>query len=368
MILTARQLNRTVLQRQLLLERVRRPALDVVEHLVGLQAQEPQDPYLALWSRVVDFDPTELSDALEQRRAARIAAMRGTVHLFTAADALALRPLAQPVLDRELKVRMFREPLEGVDLRPVLALAVEALAAGPTTMQQLRALFAERFPDLDAPALAYACRNHLALVQTPPRGLWRRGGQVRYALADRWLGGQLRAPFVEDVVRRYLAAFGPASNADIATWSRLQAIREITEGMRPSLRTHRDERGRELFDLPEAQIADPDAPAPVRVLPEYDNVLLSHDDRSRFFPSAEAKALLGSVERKVSGTVLCDGVVVGTWRVDRSTAPRRLVVDHAVVLTDAAQAEIEREVAAMIPFAAPDAAPEPGFRRLGGDA
>jgi hypothetical protein len=354
-VVSARQLNRTVLQRQLLLQRVTRPALDVVEHLVGLQAQEPQDPYLALWSRIARFDPEELSAAIERREAARIVAMRGTVHLFTAPDAAALRPLAQPVLERELNVKMFREALAGVDLGPIVAAGREILAAGPRSTRALRAELAARFPDVDANVLPYVCRNHLALVQVPPRGLWRRGGQVTYSPVEEWLGREPEAPDIEVVVRRYLAAFGPATNADITTWSRLQAMREVTDRMRPTLRTYRDERGRELFDLPELDLADPDQPAPVRVLPEYDNVLLSHDDRDRFFPSAEAKRRLGGEERTISGTILHDGVVVATWRLDRSAAEPAMVVDHAVALTAKARRAIQSEAARALRFIEPQA-------------
>ena len=354
-VVSARQLNRTVLQRQFLLERVTMPALDVVEHLVGMQAQEPQDPHLGLWSRIERFDPAELSTAIEQRAAARIVAMRGTVHLFTAADAAAMRPLAQPVLDRELNVKMYREALDGVDLAPIVAAGRDILAAGPCSTKQLRAELATCFPDIDANVLPHVCRNHLALVQVPPRGLWRRGGQVTYSPVEEWLGREPKAPDVEEVVRRYLAAFGPATNADITTWSGLQAMREITDRMRPTLRTYRDERGRELFDLPDAELADPDLRAPVRVLPEYDNVLLSHHDRDRFFPPAEARRRLGGEARTISGTILHDGVVVATWRIDRTEHEPVIVVDHAVTLTASARRAIDGEAGRALAFLEPEA-------------
>jgi hypothetical protein len=354
-VVSARQLNRTVLQRQFLLERVTMPAMRVVEHLVGMQAQEPHDPYLGLWSRIARFDPNELSNALEQRAAARIVAMRGTVHLFTAADAAALRPLAQPVLDRELNVRMYREALDGVDVAPIVAAGRELLAIGPRSTKALRAELAIRFPDVDPNVLPHVCRNHLALVQVPPRGLWRRGGQVTYATVEEWLGREPKAPDVEEVVRRYLTAFGPATNADITTWSGLQAMREITDSMRPTLRTYRDERGRELFDLPDAELADADLPAPVRVLPRFDNVLLSHADRDRFFPSSEAKRRLGGEERSISGTILHGGVVAATWRIDRTETEPTMVVDHPLRLTAKAQRAIEAEAGRALRFLEPEA-------------
>jgi hypothetical protein len=358
-VLSLRQLNRTVLARQHLLQRASMPALDMVRWLVGMQAQEPRDPYLGLWSRLVDFDPMELSDAIEARQAARIVALRGTVHLYTAADALAMRPLAQEVLARELQMKMFREPLAGVDVRPILQAARELLAERPRSTRELRAELAARFPDVDPTVLPTVCRNHLALVQVPPRGLWGRGGQVTYSPVEQWLGHPPAVPDVEEAVRRYLVAFGPASNADITTWSRLQGMREITERMRPTLRTFRDERRRELFDLPDGVIADPELPAPVRILPEYDNVLLSHSDRSRFFPpDDQARARLYAVERTISGTVLHDGVVVGTWRIDRSSASPVFVVDHALALDDAVRAEVRAEAGRAFELLEPDAAAE----------
>ena len=173
-------------------------------------------------------------------------------------------------------------------------------------------------------ALAYACQMRLALVQVPPRGLWRKSAQVRWTTAEAWLGRPLVAKAsLDDVVLRYLAAFGPASVADVTTWCRLTGLRAVVERLRPQLVTFRDERGRELFDLPEAPRPDPDTPAPVRFLPEYDNVLLSHDDRSRFVSESD-RALLGPVWSVGWGAVLHDGRVRGIWRAE----PGGLVVRH----------------------------------------
>ncbi len=282
-LLSLRALNRATLARQLLLGRASLPPHTAVERLVGLQAQVPQNPYVALWSRLERFDPGELSQLLLDRKVVRIVLMRATIHLVTGADCLALRPLCQPVLDGELSRHRDHAPkLAGIDLAPVLAFARERLAERPHTVPQLRAALAERFPDHDASALAQACRNRLALVQVPPRGLWGSRAQVTVTTAESWLGEPLVAnPSIDDVVLRYIGAFGPATVADVATWSRLTGFREVLDRLRPQLRTFRDERGRELFDLPDAPRPEPDSPAPTRFLPEYDNLLLSHADRSR---------------------------------------------------------------------------------------
>ena len=283
-LLTRRALGRATLARQLLLRRSEIDVTGAVEHVVGLQAQVPLDPYTGLWSRLERFRPETLSDHLTERRVVRIVVMRGTIHLVTADDALALRPLMQPVLDAELaRHRDYAPLLRGVDLEPILEAASRLLAEEPLTGPELRAALADRFPAHDAAALAYACRCRLALVQVPPRGIWGRSSQVRVTTLASWLGRPLAAePSLDEVVLRYLAAFGPASVADVTTWCRLTGMREVVERLRPRLETLRDEDGRELFDLPGAPRPGADVPAPPRFLPEYDNVLLSHADRSRF--------------------------------------------------------------------------------------
>ena len=348
-VLSLRALNRATLARQLLLERSELPLLDAVGHLVGLQAQEPPDPYLGLWSRVADFRPEELSRLLLDRRVVRIAVMRSTLHLVTADDCLVLRPLMQPVLDAELaRHREYAPALAGVDVDAVLAFGREFLAE-PRTGRELRAALAERFPEHEPAALAYACRNHLGVVQVPPRGVWGRTGGVVTTTAESWLGRPFAtSPSLDDVVARYLGAFGPATVADVAAWSRLTGLGEVVERLRPTLRTFRDERGRELFDLPGAPRPGPDVPAPVRFLPEYDNLLLSHADRSRFAAPGR-RELLGRVTGRINGTVLVDGTVSAVWQLE----PGRLVVSH-VPMTKRAAASVEAEGRRFLRFRATD--------------
>ncbi|HYF45418.1 MAG TPA: winged helix DNA-binding domain-containing protein, partial [Acidimicrobiales bacterium] len=268
-VLTDRQLNRATLARQLLLDRVAMAPLAAVEHLVGLQAQEPRDPYVALWSRLRDFDPDEVGRLVEDRVLVRIVVMRGTVHLVSADDALVLRPLCQPVLDAELvRHQELKDVLAALDLdRLMSALRPLVVEAGPLGGTQLRELVEATFPDLDreqARAVAWATRNRLDMVQTPPRGVWGRRGQVRTTPLDAWLGRPLDpAPSLDAVVLRYLGAFGPSSVADVTAWCRLTGMREVVDRLRPQLRPFRSEAGRELWDLPDATRPDPDTPAPV---------------------------------------------------------------------------------------------------------
>jgi hypothetical protein len=359
-VLSLRALNRATLARQYLLQRTDVPILDAVEHLVGLQAQLPLNPYLALWSRLDPFQPDDLGQLLLDRKVVRIAVMRSTIHLVTADDCLVLRPLTQPVLDRELaRHRDYSPSLAGIDLEPVLAFARTLLAERALTGPELRAALAERFPDVDAAALAFACRNRIAFVQVPPRAVWGRTAQVANTTAESWLGRPLvTRPSVDDVVYRYVAAFGPASVADAAAWSGLTGMREVFDRLRSRLRPFRDERGRELFDVPDGPRPDPDAPSPPRFLPEYDNVLLSHADRTRFV-SEERRAILFATAPPIQGSVLNDGTGVATWRIDRdrSSGAATLVVNAAVPLTKRAWSAVEAEGRRVLEFLAADATP-----------
>ena len=282
--------------------------------------------------------------------------MRATIHLVTADDCLLLRPLMQPVLDAELgRHREFAPALADVDLDPVLDVARRLFAERPRTGPELRAALADRFPGHDPAALAYACRCKLALVQVPPRGLWGRTSQVITTTAEAWLGrDRAERPSLDDVVLRYLAAFGPATAADVTTWCRLTGLREVVERLRPRLRTFRDEAGRELLDLPDAPRPDPDTPAPTRFLPEYDNVLLSHADRSRFVPDI-ARERAGRLPVRVQGSVLYDGTLAAVWRIDRNGDRATLVVSPVERLTKRATASISAEGRRLLRLVATDA-------------
>ncbi|MEU4313179.1 winged helix DNA-binding domain-containing protein [Nocardia sp. NPDC024068] len=287
-VLSRRALNRATLERQLLLRRSDLPVADAVEHLVGIQAQTPHSWYVGLWSRLAGFVPGRAADLLTDRALIRVALMRSTIHLVTPRDARALRPLIQPVLDRDLyRNHTHGKPVAGIDMAGLVADGIELLAPRPLTNRQLGELLGPRWPGRVPASLVYAIRNQVPLVQVPPRGIWGRSGPIAHTTLDAWLGPADPRPFsLEQMVLRYLTAFGPAEVKDVQMWSGLTRLSEIVQTMRPDLAVFTDEDGRELFDLPDAPRPDPDTPAPPRFLYDFDNLLLSHADRSRVLTEA----------------------------------------------------------------------------------
>jgi hypothetical protein len=344
-VLDARRLNRALLDRQLLLRRHRIGVAEAVRHLVGLQAQAPGPPYVALWDRIEGFRPEELGGMLEDRTAVRATLMRGTIHLVTAEDALAIRPLVQPALERGVYTNSTfgRHRLDGVDIADLLATGRRLVEERPRTVAELRELLGPRWPDHDAASLAQAVRGLVPMVHVPPRGVWGRSGPVALTTFEHWLGrGPAGDPSVDTLVLRYLAAFGPAAAADAQTWSGLTRLGEVFERLRPRLRLFRDERGRELFDLPDAPRPEPDVPAPVRFLAEFDNLTLSHADRARVIAD-DHRRRIASRNGMVPGTVLVDGFVQGMWRLARERRSARLQVEPFTRWSKAQRAAVSAE-------------------------
>lgn len=327
-VLGPRALNRATLERQVLLRRRKLFAIEAIEHLVGMQAQAPYPPYVGLWTRLEGFRSNELARLIEGRHAVRVALMRNTVHLVSARDCLALRPLVQPVFDRALLANVARAGIEGMDLGVLVAAGRALLEERPRTAKELGELLGERWCERDPASLARAIRHLVALVQVPPRGVWGKGGPAAHATAEAWLGRPLDPdPSADEMVLRYLGAFGPATVKDAQTWSGLTRLKEVTERLRPRLLTFRDEHGRELFDLPDAPRPDPDVPSPPRFLPEFDNLILSHADRTRVIVDEHRRAI-SSKNGMVPATVLVDGFVRGTWRTERTRGKATLVIEQ----------------------------------------
>jgi hypothetical protein len=347
MILDQRRLNRALLERQMLLRRTDAPVPETIERLVGMQAQVPNAPYVGLWSRLAGFQAGELSRLIQDREAVRGTMMRCTLHLFTAPDYLTVRPLLQPVVERGFFSSPFARQITGVDVGCVRAAGRALLEERPRPGAELAALLGERWPGVDADSLRYAVHYLEPLVQVPPRGLWGAAGRPVLATAEAWLGRPLDPrPSLERLIRRYLSAFGPATVGDVQAWSGLTGLRELVERMRPELRTYRDERGRELLDVPDGPLPDPEAPAPPRFLPEYDNSLLAHGDRTRIVADEHRSVSLG-------GSVLVDGFVGATWRIARQDGQAVLIVRPLSELPDQDLAAVSSEGRSLLAFVEP---------------
>ena len=352
--LTARELNRATLARQLLLAREPIGVGEAVARLGGLQAQEPRPPFIGLWSRLAGFARDDLRRALDERAVVRATLMRATLHLVRADDYAAFRPALKPVMERA--VRALGDRAAGLELEPVLAAARELLEREPLPFSDLRRLLQERFPAVNDRALGYTVRTHLPLVMVPSDAPWAFPSVAAFTLADDWLGHPLPEDgSPERLVLAYLAAFGPASAADAQTWSGLQGLAPVFAGLRDELVVFGSESGRrELFDLPGAPRPGGDVPAPARFLPEFDNLVLAHADRTRLVADEHRGALV-TKNLRVRATFLWDGMVAGTWEITRARDAATLRATPFHPLPKRAAAELTAEAEALLRFAEEDA-------------
>jgi hypothetical protein len=353
--LTTGQLNRALLARQMLLSREAVSVPDAVARLVGLQAQLARPPFVGLWTRIQGFRRSDLLASLHDRQVVRVTAMRGTLHLMNAADYVALRGALQSGLTRGSQSTL-RDRQQRFDQGALEAEARAFFGGKPATFDAFRNHLKAKDPAADERAMAYTMRMHLPLVQVPTETAWGFPAASDFALAEDWLGTKVSvepAP-AHELVRRYLAAFGPATPGDAQAWSGLSGLRPVFEELRPGLITFRDERKRELFDLPDAPRPSEHEPAPVRFLPDFDNLVLSHDDRTRIMAD-EHRPKVTLKNLQVRATFLVDGFVAGTWKVERKRKVAALILEPFVKLSRTAVKALEEEGDALLRFAEEDA-------------
>jgi hypothetical protein len=353
--LTPRALNRALLARQMLLRREKATATEAIHRLVALQAQVARPPFVGLWTRVAGFRRADLLRAIRAREVVRVTAMRATLHLMTAADYVALRSALQPALGRILQ-NVLGKRAGSLDAAQLETLGRDFFGKAPATFEALRKAIKKRDAKADERAVAYAIRTHVPLVQVcTDADPWGYPASCDFALADTWLSRKV--PFAEapahELVRRYLAAFGPATPQDAQTWSGLQKLKDVFEELRPSLVAFRAGK-REVFDLPDAPRPPEDTPAPVRFVPDFDNLVLSHADRTHVIDDAHRPRIV-TKNLLVRATVLVDGRVGATWTSERRRNAARLVVEPFGPLPKKVRAEIEQEGDALLAFLEEDA-------------
>ena len=341
--LSLRTLTRTLWLRQQLVpgHRAAHGVPQVVEHVIGLQAQDNLPPYLSLASRINGFIPADLSDRIEDRTLVRFFTMRGTVHVLTAADALQLRGWVQPALDRVSGSNQTSRPAKHLSTAELDAVVGPFLADGPRSVSDIGKALAQAYPDVPEEALRHVARERLPLLQVPPRGLWKRSGGVVYQYADRYLGREFADADVQQLVIRYLSAYGPATAADMTKWSLVTRLGPVFTEMHRGglLTTLTDDKGRTLYDVPGLELADEDLPLPPLLVGMYDNVFLSHADRDRIAPDEARKAWMGA-NGGVGSVLFLEGLLAGLWKVDDG----RVVVEPFVRPTKEQQRGIDAEV------------------------
>jgi hypothetical protein len=348
-VLTLRDLNRATLARQLLLDRADISVPVAIQRLIGLQAQMLMPPYVGLWTRLANFQRNDLASLIENRSVVKATLMRATLHLATTEDYLWLRSTLQPVLTSAQESIVKGRGVE-VDVKALVQVAREFLTKEPRTFAEISTMLTELHPDQDVGAMRYTVRTHLPMVQVPISTGWSYPSTPKFTLADVWLGKPISdEENLRELVFRYLAAFGPATATGMQTWSGLAKLKDVFEKLKPELRVYRDETKREVFDLPDIDLPDADTPAPIRFLPEFDNLLLSHSKRTRVVADEHRKQVYLPGLR-VAATILVDGFVRGAWKVEKTKTAATLLITPFDALTKADQKALEEEGERLIRF------------------
>ena len=352
--ISQRELNRATLARQLLLERAPLSPTQAVEQLIGMQAQEARPPFIGLWSRLQDGRREEMIRAIHDRSLIRATLMRGTIHLFSAADYRAFRPAIQPVLDKGMSVLGARA--EGLDVETVVPAAYKLLSEGPLPFNDIRDRLQAQFPEMNDRALGFAVRMLIPLVVMPAEHRWGYLANSPFGLAEEWIG-PCESPdqALQELMRRYLAAFGPATVSDAQTWLGITGLKPTFEALRPDLVVIAGERGKEYFDLPDAPRPPGDVPAPVRFLPDFDNLLLSHADRTRVIADDHRGIVYQKGNLRLLPSFMVDGVVAGMWRSERKRKDATLTITPFAPLIPDTKRELAAEGEPLIRFIEEDA-------------
>ena len=350
-VLSTRALNRALLARQMLLTRVNLPVLDAIERLVGIQAQDPNAPYFGLWTRLEEFRPDDLSNLIQNKKVMRLALMRSTIHLVSSKDGMSLRPLIQSVQETVLK-NSFGKYLNGLDTQAVAEAGRALVETKPLTFSELGKLLGKQWPNVESAALTAVVRTLVPLVQMPPRGIWGKSGQAIHTSAEAWIG---RLPFskltTEDIILRYLSAFGPATIQDIQVWSGLTRLKEKVEQLLPQLIIFHNDQGNELLDIPSAPRPDPNVPSPPRFLGGFDNILLSYADRKRIIDESY-RNIVFTKNGIIRPTILIDGFVSGLWKVQKEKGTVKLIIELFKKLPDEEHNALTEEGTRLLDFLA----------------
>ncbi len=348
-VLSTRALNRALLARQMLLTRVNIPVLDAIEHLVGIQAQDPNAPYFGLWTRLEKFRPEDLSNLIQDKKVVRLALMRSTIHLVSSQDGMRLRPLVQPVQESGLK-SSFGKYLTGLDILAVADAGRTLVETKPRTFSELGQLLGKQWPNVESDALAAVVRTMVPLVQLPPRGIWGKSGKAVHTSSEAWIGTlPLSKLTTDDIILRYLASFGPATIQDIQAWSGLTRLKEKVEQLLPQLFIFHDNDGNELIDIPNAPRPDENTPSPPRFLGGFDNILLSYADRKRIIDETY-RNIVFTKNGIIRPTILIDGFVSGIWKVKKEKGTVRLIIELFKKLADEEHNALMDEATRLLDF------------------